>query len=509
MCQWIHCYSLEEDDFFSIVKTFADVFPHIQLWCVNRFDFLLIGSDDAVRLPFATLSKRMHQEKVWTLLQQIHFDTEEEFLACFMSADSELRAKSKPARLHTDDNMLLEFSAPKALPNPKQQLRSTEFEADPEFVADLAHTTFDERSSIEARLDVAAAARAHTRCAFDRMGSKFEADHWLAARVLAPHQLWVAGIKREIDFAALSKLANAPPAPAQPSYVTRAFELAGAGEIDKAIAELEAAAVKLAAEGKPVFECIEAAVDILRRNGQLKDAMTTLDGVLQNGNMRENPLAAKLWAAKAGMLQDSAPKSSNAEEQGQIALAVARLAQTLAAKDAGGHDVVGRVLLKQKKFGQAFDEFHALCMNKADNSDFLLGLADALTGMGIDPMGSQSNPDAALKKLRYARRAAREVATLRDDPAAWARLAEIQLLLAFQDKPSAAYHSREALKAWHKVVELDKAGVLRKIGPDVLTAEDLKKARLDATLWQIGDTYKMEVNDFLKLHSTLSNLTAQ
>ena len=58
MCQWIHNYSLEETDFLSIVKTFGDVFPSIQLWCVNRSDFLLIGSDAPIHMPFEAICMR-------------------------------------------------------------------------------------------------------------------------------------------------------------------------------------------------------------------------------------------------------------------------------------------------------------------------------------------------------------------------------------------------------------------------------------------------------------------
>ena len=112
-----------------------------------------------------------------------------------MSTDSsELRAIVgwlKPP-LHTDDNMLLEFSAPKALYNTEQLMRSTQFEPDPESIVDLnALPARRTALRVEAvRLDLRRQrARGHARCVFDRAGDPVE--HQRLAAALAPKQLWV------------------------------------------------------------------------------------------------------------------------------------------------------------------------------------------------------------------------------------------------------------------------------------------------------------------------------
>ena len=194
MCQWIHGYSLEESDFFCIVRTFAGVFPHIQLWCVHHYDYLLIGSDAPLKMTIEKLRERLAQERVLPLLKQIHFDTEEEFLACFMSTDAELRsiATANKYPIHTDDNMLLEFSAPRALYKQENPLQSTHFETDPEELATLAALKSDGpfgRADSERRIDLSAAGRLQARCAFEGAGDKL--NHWFAASLLAPKQHWV------------------------------------------------------------------------------------------------------------------------------------------------------------------------------------------------------------------------------------------------------------------------------------------------------------------------------
>ena len=188
MCQWIHGYALDVADFYSIIRTFGEVFPQFQLWCVNRGDFLLVGSDSELRIPIAQLQARLSQLPIRRWLERVHFDTEHEFLACFLSNGNVLRDVSTNSKLHTDDNMLLEFSAPRALYS-RSIIRSTQFLALPEYLVNLDGQPASERGEFIRAMDLAANAREHIRYSFEGVGPKEE--HLKAAWLMAPHQFWV------------------------------------------------------------------------------------------------------------------------------------------------------------------------------------------------------------------------------------------------------------------------------------------------------------------------------
>lgn len=533
MCQWIHRYSLKESDFFNIVHTFAEVFPQVQLWCVNRNDFLLIGTEDPVRLPLDTLRARLTDPGLAPMLQRIHFDTEEEFLACFMSADAELRALSAKSLLHTDDNMLLEFSAPKSLYNQQEGLQTTQFESDPELIIELGGLKTVEkggRADTEQRLDFAVAAREHTRCAFE---VKQKRDHWFAASILAPYQLWVVEQKDDVQAAARHQLSLNVSAERNEPF-EKADALAEKGQINEAMSVLQEAAAESKKRGETNnYAPGVKAVEILLRAGMIQEARATVQNMIQDPETSTSPKAAKLRSVMAKMMLQ-APQPDVA-----AALKIAKLARTLAEKEEAAaydateladglealHEIgaadetkvgseakkeailqaraswklravelvpaqeqrqkfargradrelalgsLGELLLVVKKYGQAYDEFHDLCSTHGLNVDYRLGLADALLGLAADPDLLKSHPEVALKKLHHARRVCREAFKLKSDEAgAAARLARVHLRLAMLDASAAAFHRAEANAAWNQVRNLDKYGLLNAI--DTLQPED-------------------------------------
>ncbi|HLX63939.1 MAG TPA: fused MFS/spermidine synthase [Planctomycetota bacterium] len=523
MCQWIHCYSLEEDDFFNIVKTFGDVFPHIQLWCVNKLDFLLIGSDGPVHLPFDTLHERMRQAKVLPMLKKIDFDTEEEFLACFMSTDWELRwilsRREHAPVLHTDDNMLLEFSAPKALYFTKQLLRSTQFEPDPEYVSDLEGMLSGYRSSVEQALDLSAAGRAHWRSACEYTPTAKE--NRILADKLAPRHHWLNDDKIEIARAERENPTVVKEVEKEPEAMARARELSEKGEIDKAMTLLQDLSQELTAAKKSSYECVELAVKILRSHGRGNDALLMLDALQRSTpGFQSEPKAARLIAQAAELVQE--------RNQPAKAMELAGIAETLAERDKREPlGIAGRILLAQKHFGQASDEFHHLTLVAPDNVDFKVGLADALIGMATNP---ERAPDVSVEllKLHHARRVSREAAFLSpDDAAAWARLAQAELILSLHDKPSLwekslspekaeeldkqsfLHHVGEALSAWDSIEKLDKAGLLTPLKREMESAEALEKAGLSASIPKLEELFSMDIKAFMRLYAMISLVKAK
>ncbi|MFH0938654.1 MAG: fused MFS/spermidine synthase [Planctomycetota bacterium] len=189
MCQWLHNYSLEETHFLSVVRTFGEVFTHLQLWWINGGDYLLIGGDQPIRMSLTALRARFKEPRVHEWLIAAHWPDEYEFLASFIAQDNVLRRQAASATLHTDDNMLLEFAAPRALYATARLFRNAYFMPSEDFI-NLKDLTFDERAEFLQKLDLAVAAREHTQLAQERQDSSKQ--HIQIARCLAPQQHWAA-----------------------------------------------------------------------------------------------------------------------------------------------------------------------------------------------------------------------------------------------------------------------------------------------------------------------------
>lgn len=469
MCQWIHSYSLEETDFFSIVKTFGDVFPHMELWCVNRRDFLLIGTDAPVRMAMQDLRARMGQKNVKPLLESIRFDAPEEFIACFMSSDSELRSITKHSALHTDDNMRLEFSAPKALYNTLQLMRSTQFEPDPEGIVDLSSLPMPERSATVALLDSAANGRDHTRCAFEHAGNRI--DHWSKALALAPKQFWTVEYAAFIEAALKKRPAESTATvvpDAQLEAIQKQLDRDGITKTLEALQKLDQTRV---ASGSKSLECAELSIRILRASGDKKSAQQILVRTLKNPANAENANTGRLWALASDLALDFETADIAA------AVAVAQQADAIAKRHGQTQDAVARAWLKAKKLGEAYNEYRYLCATNPKSAEFKIGLADTLISIATDPKFRSEKPDVALRKLRYARRVSSEAATfLNKSPAAWLRVAQSNWELSKLDPSAAEFHGSEAKAAWAKLVELDITHLLKNINPahvsSILSIED-------------------------------------
>ena len=190
MCQWVHAYKLEQRDFCSVIGTFNAVFPYTQFWAVSAFDYLLIGSDTDLRQPITRLRERLAQPEIRRWLEKVHYDTPADFLAGFLADRSTMDVMAFQKPLHTDDNMLLEFSAPRALYSPHVWLKASELFPAPEEIVDLREISVAEREKFIENLDLAVAARQHEHLGSESVGPPDQ--HAKVALLLWPHQRWAA-----------------------------------------------------------------------------------------------------------------------------------------------------------------------------------------------------------------------------------------------------------------------------------------------------------------------------
>ncbi|MFI5349781.1 MAG: tetratricopeptide repeat protein, partial [Elusimicrobiota bacterium] len=132
-CQWMHAYRMSEDDFRSVLSTFASAFPYVLLFRAgSTFDYLMIGSNES--WPGAASARALVDESP-ALREGIaglqledsprgsaRIDWPFDLLAGeFVLGDREFRRYAAGAPLNTDDRPILEFSAPKHLFTSEEQ----------------------------------------------------------------------------------------------------------------------------------------------------------------------------------------------------------------------------------------------------------------------------------------------------------------------------------------------------------------------------------------------------
>ena len=110
--QWLPLYELSTHDLQTVVRTFCEGFPHVMLW-VTYYDAELIGSNDPIVIDEAAVSRRMAVPAIRDDLASVHMGpSAEDLLAYFMMGDAGARAFGQGGDVNTDDNLVLEFSAP-------------------------------------------------------------------------------------------------------------------------------------------------------------------------------------------------------------------------------------------------------------------------------------------------------------------------------------------------------------------------------------------------------------
>jgi spermidine synthase len=121
--QWIHVYSMSPDDLRMVLRTFADAFPHLSVWNMQQSDFLLIGSSTPLALDYPRGREIFAANPAIRADFQSFGITDPYALRGFYRMSKhELSAFTEGADLNTDDNVRLEFSAPRSLGKPTSEL---------------------------------------------------------------------------------------------------------------------------------------------------------------------------------------------------------------------------------------------------------------------------------------------------------------------------------------------------------------------------------------------------
>ena len=112
-CIWVHT-NMSPDSFKSIIKSFHAEFPHVTMWeSIVGDDYLLIGSPKQLQLPYERVEQFLRDEEKGKDLRGIEVHNVRDLMSLMAMNHEGISAFSEAAPIHTDDNSLLEFSAPK------------------------------------------------------------------------------------------------------------------------------------------------------------------------------------------------------------------------------------------------------------------------------------------------------------------------------------------------------------------------------------------------------------
>jgi spermidine synthase len=114
--QWMHNYSMSPDDFRMGLRTFAESFPYVTVWNMQESDFLLVGSLRQLNFDYPWFRKIfLENQTLRNDLKAQGLSDVYTVIGLYRMGKKELLAFTQGADFNTDDNALLEFSAPRSL----------------------------------------------------------------------------------------------------------------------------------------------------------------------------------------------------------------------------------------------------------------------------------------------------------------------------------------------------------------------------------------------------------
>ncbi len=111
--QWVQMYGMTPPDLRSVLITFADVYQHMSVFRVDSSDLVILGSDAPIDVSASDIFDNIGPNlPVVQSLASVDVETTEDLVALFLlDRDAVVRLAGDSER-NTDDNMLIEYSAP-------------------------------------------------------------------------------------------------------------------------------------------------------------------------------------------------------------------------------------------------------------------------------------------------------------------------------------------------------------------------------------------------------------
>jgi spermidine synthase len=111
--QWLQIYEMSPQDVRSLVATFQAAFPHVYIFRGAEGDLMLLGSKRERRLDLSVIASHFDNPKVAADHKRINTTSAADILSRLYLGPQEVTKLSAGSPLNTDDNALIEFSAPR------------------------------------------------------------------------------------------------------------------------------------------------------------------------------------------------------------------------------------------------------------------------------------------------------------------------------------------------------------------------------------------------------------
>ncbi len=113
-CQWLQMYELSLENIRILMNTFHKVFPYVLLFqsYQNSNDTLLIGSFEPLKFSYRKSLQIINSESLKTELGKINVTDPLDVFILIYYTQEEIEEFAKTDRINTDDNSIIEFSAP-------------------------------------------------------------------------------------------------------------------------------------------------------------------------------------------------------------------------------------------------------------------------------------------------------------------------------------------------------------------------------------------------------------
>jgi hypothetical protein len=114
MVQWFHTYEMQDSIVEMVIRTFASVFPNMEIWDASYGDLVLLGSNQPWNSTPARLRKAYEIELVRKDLASIGLGTPEAFWARQFASQRTAPFIAGPGPIQSDVFPILEYDAPLA-----------------------------------------------------------------------------------------------------------------------------------------------------------------------------------------------------------------------------------------------------------------------------------------------------------------------------------------------------------------------------------------------------------
>lgn len=111
--QWLQLYGLDGADLRSLLRTYAEVYPHVLVYVTpDRSDLVLLGSEAPLAVDESASARLQAYPALTAELSRIGILSQAALSSLLLMDRPAVLALAGDAALNTDDNMRIEHSAP-------------------------------------------------------------------------------------------------------------------------------------------------------------------------------------------------------------------------------------------------------------------------------------------------------------------------------------------------------------------------------------------------------------